>query len=352
MDRLQLLPCPVLITDLQGNMLDASHELVDLLLHPDGSWRGQSMNLFLPPASRVFLQTHLWPTLFRTGALREAHLKLRGLDGHALPVMLNARTVELDGQPRCMWVFFVAKDRSRFETELINARARAQALARDLEAANDQLRLTQHQLRQQAQTVEARNQELDVLSQTDPLTGLGNRRMLENTFATWQQSLRADTHGTRSPVRPPQASVLLVDADHFKRINDTWGHGEGDRVLVELATALQVSVRRSDLVVRQGGEEFIVWLPAADALAAIRVADAIHRAVATILPGGAPPHLTVSIGVATTADTQGPVDLATLVCQADAATYQAKAQGRNQTVHTTHNAPPAAHPPPPQPTST
>lgn len=332
MARLHEIPCPVLVTDLQGDMLDASREMVELLLGPGPAWHGQPMDRFLPPAGRAFLQTHLWPTLLKNGGFREAYLKLRGLQGQALPCLVNARLMEGHGPTSCIWVFFVAHDRSRFEAELIEARTQAQALARDLAAANDELTTAQHQLRQQAQTVQARNQELDLLSQTDPLTGLGNRRMLKNTFTRW---LPVPPPGAGVPPPRPQAALLLVDADHFKCINDRWGHDEGDRVLVELAHALRRSSRRSDLVVRHGGEEFIVWLPDADLPSALRVAEHIHAAVTSIMPGGEPAPLTVSIGVAVTGDWAGPgpMDLGTLVSAADQATYRAKAQGRNQTVY-------------------
>jgi sigma-B regulation protein RsbU (phosphoserine phosphatase) len=299
MTCLQNIPCPVLFTDLEGRMLDASQDMVDLLLGTGQAWRGQPMERLLPPAGRAFLQTHLWPTLLNSGRVREAHLKLLSQPGQPLPVLVNARLVQDGGPAHCIWVFFVAHDRSRFEAELIHTRTQAQNLAR----------------------------ELDLLSQTDPLTGLGNRRMLKNAFVRWLSALPAGTNHPQA-----QAALLMVDADHFKRINDRWGHDEGDRVLVELAQALRRVTRRSDLVVRHGGEEFIVWLPDANLPSAQRVAEHIHAAARTIVPGQGPSALTVSIGVAHTAAWTGPVNLDTLVSVADRALYLAKAQGRNQTV--------------------
>lgn len=323
MTCLQDIPCPVLFTDLEGNMLDASQEMVELVLEDGNAWRGQPMERLLPPAGRAFLQTHLWPTLLNGGRVREAHLKLLSQQGQQLPVLVNARLVQDGGPAHCIWVFFVAHDRSRFEAELIHTRTQAQNLAR----------------------------ELDLLSQTDPLTGLGNRRMLKNAFVRW---LSAQPAGANHP--QAQAALLMVDADHFKRINDRWGHDEGDRVLVELAQALRRVTRRSDLVVRHGGEEFIVWLPDGDPPSALRVAEHIHEAARCIALGGGPSVLTVSIGLAHTAGWAGPVDLDTLVSVADQALYRAKTQGRDQTVslalhhalaQATSTAPAAANPHPP-----
>lgn len=329
MDILPILPCAVLVTDLQGHMEDASLEMVTTLLGAETHWQGQPMECFLPPASRVFLQTHVWPTLFQTGAVREIHIKLRDPQGQTLPAMVNARVTACEGQSCCIWVFFIAPGRSQFEAELIGARAAAQALALNLSQANRELLDAQAQLRAQTQAVEASNRALNLLSQTDPLTGLGNRRMLEHQFARWSPAPpdRAAGHQGSATV-----SLLLVDADHFKLINDQWGHDEGDRVLVQLAHALQASVRRSDLVIRHGGEEFVIFLPDADAVVAARVADNIHAAVARIFPGQRPQPLTVSIGAVTVVHERDTLALDSLVHMADTATYQAKARGRNRTV--------------------
>lgn len=332
MDMLAKAPCPLLVTDLLGDMLAASQDMVQEVLGTD-DWPGKNMEAFLPPASRVFMQTHIWPTLFRSGQILEAHLKLRDRDGQTLPALVNARVVNTGGTAQCVWVFFIAHNRSQFESELIQARTTAQQLAKDLASANAELLAAQAELRQQALAVEARNEELKWLSETDALTGLGNRRRLDAAFAAWRP--------TTAPTDPTvgsatAASLLLVDADHFKRVNDHWGHEEGDRVLVLLAQSLQASVRHNDTVIRQGGEEFIIFLPGADTEAALRVADKVHAAVKAIRPGHQPEALTVSIGVAThraTASNLSPsMWLEALVRQADAATYEAKAKGRNRTV--------------------
>ena len=165
--------------------------------------------------------------------------------------------------------------------------------------------------------------ELTRLSRTDPLTGLANRRRFEEAFdEAWDRAARADG----GPL-----SLLIVDADHFKRINDRHGHAAGDAVLRSLARALAASIHRpADLVARVGGEEFAVLLPATDAEGAARVAETIRR-TASRLPAGAPgiPAVTVSIGLATGRPGVGAA--ADLYRRADAALYEAKATGRNRT---------------------
>ncbi|GJD78908.1 MULTISPECIES: sensor domain-containing diguanylate cyclase [Methylobacteriaceae] len=162
------------------------------------------------------------------------------------------------------------------------------------------------------------------LSRTDALTGLANRRQFEEEFE------RARTGAGRT-ARP--LSLLIVDADHFKRCNDRYGHAVGDEVLKGLARCLGASVHQpDDLVARIGGEEFAVLLPETDENGATRVAQAIHRAVATLAvpaSGLGVGAVTVSVGLAV--DAAGEGELGDLYRRADAALYEAKASGRNRT---------------------
>lgn len=169
----------------------------------------------------------------------------------------------------------------------------------------------------------------DVYSQavTDALTGLFNRRHLQNVLA--DERRRAERYG--HPL-----SVIMLDVDGFKSYNDTYGHVQGDVLLKTLAGILQGSVRAVDSVGRFGGEEFVVVLPETPADEAFRAAERLREAVAnTLFPGFADdPELvvfkTISLGVATYPDiTQ---DTQALVTLADNALYQAKRGGRNQTV--------------------
>ncbi|MCJ2087143.1 diguanylate cyclase [Methylobacterium sp. E-005] len=169
--------------------------------------------------------------------------------------------------------------------------------------------------------------ELAKLSLTDALTGLPNRRAFEDAFA------RA-SGGARRSGKP--LSLLIVDADHFKRFNDRYGHQVGDEVLRGLACSLSASVHRPhDLVSRVGGEEFAILLPDTDQAGALRIAEKVHADVSTLAIGSAgigAGAVTVSIGLAvgvpSGAETVGPTDLYHL---ADGALYEAKEGGRNQT---------------------
>ncbi|SJZ56233.1 PleD family two-component system response regulator [Consotaella salsifontis] len=159
------------------------------------------------------------------------------------------------------------------------------------------------------------------LAVRDPLTGLHNRRFMENQLEKAMERSRRDG-------RP--LAVLIADIDHFKRINDEWGHDVGDFVLKHFATTITAALRGSDLACRYGGEEFVVLMPEADARVARLIGERLRISVAEnpIDLSGQRVNLTVSAGYSVydpTRDTS-----ATLLKRADAALYLAKKNGRNQ----------------------
>lgn len=173
----------------------------------------------------------------------------------------------------------------------------------------------------QLSQVAALQDELREQALRDPLTGLHNRRALEQRF-----SQEAEYHGTTGQAM----SLVLIDVDHFKHINDSRGHAAGDAVLCELAALLRSGLRSGDTVFRVGGEEFALLLPGASATqAATRVAT-LHDALSAQPPAAAGEAVTFSAGVAAFGDTGTTLDA--MLRAADTALYLAKAQGRNRTV--------------------
>ena len=191
------------------------------------------------------------------------------------------------------------------------------------------------ELRARARTLIRRKRHADFLRQkldyslemavTDALTGLHNRRYMAGQL----QALVGRAVQGGEPV-----SLLVLDIDHFKAVNDGFGHDAGDDVLREFAVRIATNVRAVDLPCRLGGEEFVVVMPGAPIEAAARVADRIRRDVAgapfRVLEGEAALDVTVSIGVATVS---GPDDTPeALLKRADEGVYEAKRRGRDQVV--------------------
>ncbi|MEO9078864.1 MAG: GGDEF domain-containing protein [Rhodanobacter sp.] len=163
--------------------------------------------------------------------------------------------------------------------------------------------------------------ELNMLARVDPLTGVKNR-LATNEMMDY---LLARAERNDQPL-----AVLMLDADHFKLINDRHGHAGGDQVLQEMVASIRPSLRESDVLGRVGGEEFIVLSPESDLSGALHLAERIRSAVeaTTLRVDGQPVQLTISIGV--TAATPGERDAAAVFKRADTALYAAKRAGRNQ----------------------
>ncbi len=184
-------------------------------------------------------------------------------------------------------------------------------------------RLDVTELVQKSMALERSNQQLELLSATDGLTGLANRRQFDqHLYAEWQRSMRS-----LQPI-----SLLLIDIDHFKRYNDRYGHLAGDACLRQVAGILYDCAQRSgELVARYGGEEFALLLPGADGDAAMMVAqrcmDEIAKARIPHEDSPVAEYLTCSIGVATVVAVQDLVPESLVRC-ADEALYRVKSSGR------------------------
>ena len=179
------------------------------------------------------------------------------------------------------------------------------------------LKKVQNELAEAHAELSLKNRQLEHVATTDPLTGLANRRRLDEALQNEVARARRFGH---------HLSVIMVDMDKFKSVNDTFGHQAGDRVLVELAGILRQQSRKIDTVGRWGGEEFLILCPGTDTPGALLKAEHMRAAIAnwTFTTVGTK---TSSFGVATLGATESGHDA---VGRADAALYRAKEGGRNR----------------------
>ena len=193
---------------------------------------------------------------------------------------------------------------------LMQLRGRSELLVPKVQA--DSMKFEAERHRERAQSLE-----LD--AHQDPLTLLGNRRELVRCWPALVQDAAASVE----PI-----ALAMIDVDHFKQINDRFGHMVGDQVLIVLGSMLQASARTGDLVIRLGGEEFVIVLRNADTSRALRVCERLREAVShrdwSALSDGL--SVTVSAGVASSP----PCELETMMARADKALYAAKQAGRNR----------------------
>ncbi len=159
----------------------------------------------------------------------------------------------------------------------------------------------------------------ELRASTDALTGLPNTRSVQANL----KRMVAQANRSGLPL-----SALLIDLDHFKQINDNYGHGRGDEVLAAAAEAMRSAVRESDFVGRYGGEEFLILLPDTDSEGALRSAETVRAAVAAVSVPKVDRQVTTSVGVAVLGDDG--IDGDTLIRSADRALYAAKSLGRDR----------------------
>lgn len=183
---------------------------------------------------------------------------------------------------------------------------------------------TQIRRRRYQERLRSNYEESIALASTDALTGVYNRRYLD---AHLDQMLN------RAHEEKKSLSIAFCDIDHFKNLNDTYGHPAGDAVLVEFSKRLQRNLRSFDLVARMGGEEFVVLMPDTQTERAERIAERLRQRIEEtpfLLPGGESVRVTISVGVTTSVETD---DFGSdLVKRADDAMYRAKKSGRNRVV--------------------
>ena len=247
---------------------------------------GQNFEILFTYSSKIFIESYLIPFLLHEKKYKEMQLTLLDGNGERVPIITSAR---INDKGHIYWSFFNASKRNKLYEELIVAR-------KELEA--------------QAKT-------LVLMVSTDELTGLMNRREI---------NLRAPELINQAKRYGHTIALLMVDIDHFKIVNDDYGHLEGDKVLKKLGQRLLTCGRQTDIIARFGGEEFIMLLPDTDLAHLILFCEKLHSLVSEIEVNNTP--ITVSIGVTIS---HGNQNLQNLTKQADAALYRAKNSGRNKT---------------------
>ena len=306
------LPCGFLSVDQNGQLLTLNNTLRSWL-ELKGNLSGDHIDSILTPSSRLFYQMYFVPLIRMHSQVEEIYLYLRSAEDHEVPVLINARIRE-SRTPEAFsadCVVIKMDQRHKLENQLIAAKNEAERADQLKRQAIDELRAAKLEL-------ETTNARLQTLATTDGLTGLVNRRSFQETLEfSIAQFIRL-----QNPL-----SLLLIDIDHFKTVNDRWGHSTGDYVLQNVAQLLDSSFRATDTVARFGGEEFAVILPGIGSKAAAGLGEKVRRTIEQTAV--ADTTITVSIGVATLEFRDS---FSTLINRADNALYTAKQAGRNQVV--------------------
>jgi diguanylate cyclase (GGDEF)-like protein len=231
--------------------------------------------------------------------------------------------VNADRQQMMNLLFSTYENAVQQNRELINTQL-------ELKAANERLTEQMNLLHEAREELEGKqtelmrvNEKLESLAVTDGLTGLKNHRAFKEKL---EEYFRYGARYGSSPL-----SLVMLDVDHFKSYNDSFGHPDGDEVLQLLARVMQENVRQADFVARYGGEEFAVVMPHTDREEAEVSAERLRSAIENTAWPDRP--ITASLGVATTIPDRKELDSAALISSADKALYVSKQNGRNRTTH-------------------
>lgn len=279
-------PCGAFVTNSSRVITYVNSYFTSELLWKPGELIGKNADVIFTQSSKIFFQSYLIPTLLHEKTCEEMQLIILNAKGVRIPVTINAHISKDD----CIyWSFFNASKRDKLYGELIKTR----------------------------ETLEEQAEQLKLLASTDELTGLLNRReMKKRSILVLEQTARSHQ----------SVSLLMLDIDYFKKINDTFGHLAGDRVLKELGHELKAFCRKTDLVARIGGEEFLIMLPDTNKTDTLLFCKRLHELIAKIKVGNHPIH--VSIGASICNDK---ISFTDFHAQADKAVYKAKDLGRNRT---------------------
>lgn len=315
-DQLTYLPCGYIVLADEGTILEINETLLNLLGYEFYELQNRHVNSILTVSSRSFYQIYFFPMIKLQNKVEEMYITLKTKKEQDIPVLLNASRKERGGKIVNDCVFTPMQQRSKYEKNLLTIKKETEERNRVKKEQIVELDLLRRELESKQKELLEANCKLRQLAITDGLTGLKNRRYL-------QENLEPNIALYTSLSRP--LAFMLLDIDHFKKINDVFGHLMGDKILRKLGNILMEETREEDVAARYGGEEFALILPNTDLSAALRIAEKIRSRVENT--DWTIPAVTVSIGVTILfpGDTES-----TLQSRADQALYSSKKRGRNK----------------------
>jgi diguanylate cyclase (GGDEF)-like protein/PAS domain S-box-containing protein len=313
-------PCGFLSFTDDGKIKMVNATLLKILGYVPEELQGRNVESILPLASRRFFQTDVLPLLRLHGKRDELYLSLLSKGGDEVLVLINAIRHERNKQIFNDCILIPIHRHNEYEDHILRLKKAADEATNLINKVNASLEETGKALSvQQTEFLES-NTRLEALATTDELTGLKNHRAFQEALS--DQIALAERMSS-------SLSLLIIDVDHFKNINDTFGHPVGDKYLRKIAEILQRNSRKVDFVARYGGEEFAVILPNTSQLSAMLLAEKLRKAIEDE-PWLEKP-VTASFGVTTLSGEVS--DKVQLINAADQALYISKARGRNCLTH-------------------
>lgn len=319
-ERLRLAPGGLLALDHEGYIIEVNDTFLKEVGYKKEELVGHHLEFLCNSVGKLMFHSYFYPKVNLNGEIREFLVTFHHSNGQAVPFLMNGRRYKVGHHYRIDIVTLPMTRRMEYEQELRQAKEQLETVLQEkekvlaeLQKINDEIQLKQLRLTEI-------NNHLILASNTDTLTGIFNRKYMQETlvqlvYQFWKTGA--------------VFSLLLLDIDHFKSINDTYGHLVGDQVLMKLASLLKEHAQKEYTAARYGGEEFVILLPGLAEEEAIQVAEQVRMTVEETqweeIDG-----LTISVGVSTSA---GKDDQLSMLKKADDALYTSKHNGRNRVTH-------------------
>ncbi|WP_339288571.1 sensor domain-containing diguanylate cyclase [Paenibacillus sp. FSL E2-0201] len=318
-DRLRYAPCGYVSITHEGIIKDVNQTFLDRMGYKQVDLVHKHFESIMSTANKLIFHSYFYPFINLNGQVEELFINLKDSEGKSIPYLLNGRRFECEGVEIIDCILVQMGKRIDYELELRSAKKQIEVAYWEKDQALAELKRIHLEIEQKQAELLEMNAVLVELSNTDKLTGLKNRRFL-------QEKLEEQIAGYGQV--QAAFSLCIIDIDHFKKVNDTYGHQTGDYVLEKLSSILKVQSRKEDIAARYGGEEFVLLLPNTDVSESKTIAENLRQSIAysTWEMG----QITVSIGVATFIPTDSET---TLLQKADQALYTSKEQGRNRVTH-------------------
>lgn len=318
-DRLRYAPCGYISITHEGIITDVNQTFLKRMGYDWVDLVHKHFESIMSTANKLIFHSYFYPYINLDGHVEELFINLKDSKGQSVPFLLNGRRLESEGVEIIDCILVPMGKRIDYELELRSAKKQLEEAYLEKDQALAKLKQIHLEIEQKQAELMEMNAVLIELSTTDKLTGLRNRRYLQEKL---EEQIALQSRNTEP------FSLCMIDIDHFKKVNDTFGHPTGDYVLEKLASILKSHSRKEDIVARYGGEEFILLLPNTDISESKRIAESLRQFIAS--SAWEIGTITVSIGIATYISNDTEI---TILQKADQALYASKEQGRNRVTH-------------------
>lgn len=311
--RLKKAPCGFLSTNDEGKITEVNETFLRWTDYTEQQLLGKHIEFLLSPTNKLMFHSYFYPAIQLKNLVEEFFISMRDKNKKAVPLLMNAKRYIRDGEEVIDYMLMKMQHRLEYEREVQSLKIQAEEAYEKKSQAFDHLEEIYAEIEQKQNELMAINLGLIELSNTDKLTGLYNRRYFSQKMSEFIRAFDMES---------VQFSLLIIDIDHFKRVNDTYGHQVGDIVLEQLAKLLKETVSEQGIVCRFGGEEFMIILIGHNEQIAHNIIERVQQKEWPAIG-----DLTVSIGMAkfTARDNEQ-----TIIERADKALYSSKENGRNR----------------------